>query len=149
MVGWNERWTGRPSFIAFSRRRYHRYYGASRDSSQVIEFNDGAVPGPGSWAGMMILQVHEYHQDKLFLAKFGGHHFCTSVEVMPKYARASNTIHIVISLRQLSKTRIDRHRFLVTMACEYKEEDELRVVLETQHRIYLSSTTGEASIELL
>ena len=29
------------------------------------------------------------------LEKFGGHRFCASVEVMPKYARASITIHIV------------------------------------------------------
>ena len=75
--------------------------------------------------------MHEYHQDNLFLAKFGGHHFCTFVEVMPKYAGVSNTIHIVISLRQVSKTGKDGHRFLVTMACEYKEGDELHAVLET------------------
>ena len=92
--------------------------------------------------------MHEYHQDKLFLAKFDGHRFCTLVEVMPQYARASNTIHIVISLRQVSKTGKDGHRFIVTMACAYKEGDELRVVLETQHIIYLFST-GDVSIELL
>ena len=87
--------------------------------------------------------MHEYHQDKLFLAKFDGHRFCTLVEVMPKYARASNTIHI-----EVSKPGKDGHRFIVTMACAYKEGDELRVVLETQHIIYLFST-GNVSIELL
>ena len=75
--------------------------------------------------------MHKYHQDDLFLEKFGGHHFCTSVEVVFKYARASNSVHIVISLRQVSETGKDGHRFLVTMACEYKEGDELRAVLET------------------
>ena len=93
--------------------------------------------------------VHEYHQDNLFLEKFDGHHFCTFFEVMPKHTRASNSIHIVISLRQVSKTGKEGNRFLVTMACEYKEGDEWRAVLETQHRIYLSSTTGDVSIELL
>ena len=92
--------------------------------------------------------MHEYHQDKFFLAKFGGHRFCASVEVMPKYMRTSNTIHIVILLCQVSKTGKDGHRFIVTMVCAYQWGDELRAVLETQHGIYLSST-GDMSIELL